>query len=151
MTTRTRRIPAALLIVAAAAAGCSRSERADEPGAAPVETSRAEIVSVELGRQVDSAQRVTEPVDSFSPADTLWASVETSETPAGATIVVRWIYTEGGEEQLVAEDRHTTAEAGRGFTSFHAANADPWPAGSYELRVRVNDGEEETKEFRVSG
>lgn len=148
---RTNRTTAAAgVLVALLAAGCSRSEREDQPGGAPAETPDPVIAAVELGRHVDSAQRVTDPTETFAPGDTLWASVETRDTPAGATILARWLYTEGDGEQLVAEERHSTAEAGSGFTSFHAVNPDPWPAGSYELRVSLNGGEEETKAFRVS-
>jgi hypothetical protein len=151
MSSLSRTTPAALLFALLAAAACSRSDREGRTGDAPADAPEPEIVSVQVGRQVDSAQRVTDPTETFAPDDTLWASVETRDTPAGATIAVRWLYTEGGDEQLVAEDSHTTSAAGSGFTSFHATNADPWPAGSYQVRVRVNGGKEQTKAFRVSG
>jgi hypothetical protein len=110
-----------------------------------------QVAAVDLGRGVNTAQQIDQPMDTFSPTDTIWASVRTEHTPAGTKIQARWVYTEGGAEQIVTETEHMTAKEGTGFTSFFIANPAPWPAGKYELRVGTNGKIQETKGFNVRG
>jgi hypothetical protein len=110
-----------------------------------------DVTEVALGRSVNTAEQVDQPTNEFTPADTIFASVKTENTPVGTRIMARWIYTEGGAEQVVSENELQTTEAGTGYTSFYLANPSPWPAGSYELRVGVNGEIKETKGFSVRG
>lgn len=141
-----------LVLTVALTIGCNRREGGDAGnGKTAGDTTRMEVkvTEVQLGRGVDTAHQITEAIDTFAPGDTIWAAVRTENTPAGATIVARWVYTESGEDQMVGEETHTTAQSGTGWTSFFAANPNPWPAGSYELRI-VTDGQvRETKGFSV--
>ena len=75
--------------------------------------------------------------------------MKTENTPAGTQLIARWIHKADGQEHLIVEEPHTTAQAGTGWTSFYAANANGWPTGDYELRI-VTDGQvRETKSFTV--
>jgi hypothetical protein len=138
-----------MVLVAALVAGCQQrsAEQAPEGSPDPPEL-RATIVEVELGHGVNSAHQIEQPVYEFSPTDTVWASVKTENAPAGTTVKVRWVYTEGGQEQVVAEDSET-AVTGTGYTYFFAANVNPWPAGTYEFRVGVEGGPEESRKFSM--
>jgi hypothetical protein len=145
-----RAYPTAGLALALVLAGaCKGERRAGEPEAAG--RAEARISEVELGRQVNTAHEIEQPTDTFAPGDTLFASVKTEDTPVGTRILGRWVYTEGGAEQVIAEETLTTDQPGTGYTSFHATNASPWPAGSYELRVGLNGEIKETKGFSVRG
>jgi len=135
---------AVLAIAVLCVASCAKKQSAP-----PVV--EVQIGAVDLGRGVNTAQQIDQPMDTFSPTDTIWASVRTDNTPAGTKIQARWVYTEGGAEQVVTETEHTTANSGTGFTSFFIANGTPWPAGKYELRVGTNGKFQETKGFNVRG
>jgi hypothetical protein len=136
----------AVILGLALVAGCGQKQPA--PEAQPV---AAKIAEVTLGRAVNSAHQVDHAMDTFAPTDSIFASVKTENTPAGTRISTRWVYTEGGAENIITENALTTTTAGTGYTSFHIANPGPWPAGSYEVRVGLNGEVKETKSFRVSG
>ena len=150
------RFGAWLILALTLTIGCQKREREVDPEEAagrqtPREETTVSITEVQLGKEVNSAHQVEDPTDRFAPSDTIFASVKTEETPAGTTIVARWLYTEGDEEQVVAEDRHTTDRGGTGYTSFFISSSTPWPTGTYELRI-VTDGQvRETKRFSVKG
>ncbi len=140
---------AGLVLVTALVAGCQQKSAKQAPEESPgTPELRATIVEVELGHGVNSAHQIEQPVYEFSPTDTVWASVKTENAPAGTTVEVRWVYTEGGQEQVVAEDSET-AVTGTGYTYFFAANVNPWPAGTYEFRVGIGGGPEETRKFSM--
>ena len=142
-----------LIIAAALISGCQKTRTGEETERESPGTPEAavKITEVELGRSVNSASRVDQPTDEFSPSDTIYASVKTENTPAETTIRARWVYTEAGEEQTVAEDTHTTAVEGTGYTHFFIASPNPWPAGSYELRIQIGGASQETARFSVKG
>ncbi len=143
----------ACIVLAVALTGCSRKEGPEGTGedAATATPPEPTITEVETGRRVTSAHQVEEPVTSFAPTDTIWASVETRDTPAGTRILARWVYTEGTDEQVIGEETLTTANAGTGYTSFFVANPEPWPEGDYEVRIGIGSEVKETKTFSVKG
>jgi hypothetical protein len=126
-------------------ATCAKKPAQDAPVA------NARVTEVSLGRAVNTAQQVDQPTSVFAPADTIFASVKTENTPAGTRITARWVYTEGGAENVVSENDLLTTQAGTGWTSFYITNPGPWPAGSYEFRVGVNGEVKESKGFSVRG
>ena len=126
-------------------AGCGNKQPAQE--VQPV----AKIADVSLGRAVNSAHQVDVSTDTFAPGDSIFAAVKTENTPVGTRITARWVYTEGGAENVISESDLTTTVPGTGYTSFHITNPGPWPVGSYEVRVGLNGEIKETKGFRVSG
>jgi hypothetical protein len=142
-----------LVVVACLLSACQKKEGTNRPdaGAPAPPREQARLTEVRLGHGVNSAHQVEQPADEFAPRDTIWASVKTESTPPETQILARWVYTEGGQEQIVAEDTHTTAQAGTGYTSFFAINPSAWPAGSYELRVGLDGEIKDTKKFSVKG
>lgn len=107
------------------------------------------VVDVLLGLKVDRAARIGRPMDTFSPGDTIIAAVQTHGSPAGSRIVASWVYTEGGLEQLVAEDERVIGNPDSAAVRFDMANRDQWRAGRYELRVSVNGALQETRLLQV--
>lgn len=107
------------------------------------------VSDLDVGRRVNTAHQIEEATDTFAPRDTLWASVKMENTPSGTRLLTRWVYTEGGAEQIIAEETHTTATSGTDYTSFFIANPAPWPTGSYELRVGADGEIRKVKEFHI--
>ncbi len=134
----------ALLLVIACA------KKAPEPHGGQTSTV-ADVAEVSLGRTVNSARQVDVPMEDFAPADTIFASVKTENTPVGTRITARWVFTEGGAEQVVSENELLTNQPGTGYTSFHIVNPGPWPAGKYEVRIGLNGDIKKTKGFSVRG
>lgn len=136
-------VSAALLLILA----CAKKQPEPQPG----QVSTAEVAEVSLGRAVNSAQQVDVATESFSPTDTIFASVKTENTPVGTRIMARWVFTEGGAEQVISQDELLTNQPGTGYTSFHIVNPGPWPAGKYEVRIGLNGDVKKTKGFNVRG
>ncbi len=130
----------ALMLVVA----CAKKEANQAPATAMV-------TDVSLGRAVNSAQQVNVAVDTFTPSDTIFASVKTESTPVGTRISARWLFTEGGTEQVVSEKELVTNQPGTGYTSFYIVNPGPWPAGKHQVRIGLNGAMKETKGFTVRG
>lgn len=126
---------------------CAKKAPAPEAG----QGNAASVAAVSLGRAVNSAQQVDVPTETFAPTDTIFAAVKTENTPAGTRITARWVFAEGGAEQIVSEKELLTTQPGTGYTSFFIVNPGPWPAGSYQVRIGLNGEIKETKGFTVRG
>ena len=137
-----------LLFLAASSCG----KRGDEGGVQETQEKQAAPLTVselDVGRRVNTAHQIDGATDTFTPEDTVWASVKTENTPSNTRLLTRWVYTEGDLEQIIAEETHTTVTAGTGYTSFFIANPDPWPTGSYEVRVGVEGEIRKVREFHI--
>lgn len=136
------RVPVVFSLVLLVTAGaCSRG--ADAPAAGGVR-----VTDVTLGRAVGGDRTVTDATETFSPNDTIYASVATSGTTERVTLRARWTFEDG---QVVDESSQTLSPGGQERTEFHISKPDGWPEGSYRLEVFVNDQSAHTKEFRVRG
>ena len=127
--------------------GCSRKNsevqtqsQSDTQTQQPVQVSQ-----VDLGRNVGSDKRVTEPTSEFKPQETIYATVITNGS-APATLTARWTYQDG---QVVEETTQAVAAGSEAATEFHISKPDGWPAGKYKLEVLVNGASATTKEFEV--
>ena len=133
---------------------CGKSEPPPAQQATPPATSTPPAVSavkvttIELGSQLGTNKRVTEPKTSFAPSDTIYVSVVTEGTAQQATLTARWVYQDG---QLVNESNQTIAPTGSAATEFHIAKPGGWPAGTYKVEVSLNGNAAGTKEFEVKG
>jgi flagellar hook assembly protein FlgD len=94
---------------------------------------------------VGADKQVTDKTDTFSPRDTIYASVATNGSAPSATVTARWTYENG---QVVKEDSRTIAPNGSETTEFHIAKLTGWPTGKYQLTLSVN-GSTESKDFQV--
>jgi hypothetical protein len=114
------------------------------PPAAPAVT----VTTIELGKQIGTDKRVMQPITSFAPTDTIYASVVTNGSTPSATLTAKWTYQDG---QVVNEATQTIAPTGPAATEFHIAKPDGWPAGTYKVEVSLNGRSTATKEFEVKG
>src|SRR5690606_26952364 len=120
-------------------------EPAPAPAPAPVT-----VTSVDLGSEVDANNRVTSPKSTFSPTDTIHASVSTTSadpsTPQTGTLTARWTY-EGG--QLVDETSRDYNFTGTGQTAFQVSKPDGWPTGNYRVEILYDGEVVQTRDFEV--
>lgn len=153
---------AAALWGSLALAGCKKdepatppptaSEAATTPAATPAPTERAavSVTTVDLGNAVGGNQRVAAPMTTFSPGDTIYASVATSAADAGApargTLAARWTYQDGQVVDALSKDYAFT---GSGNTVFQISNPDGWPAGTYKVEIMLDGNVVQTRQFEV--
>jgi hypothetical protein len=104
------------------------------------------VSAVTLGRSIGADKRVAEPMETFRPDDTIYASVRTAGAASTATLTARWTFEDG---QVVSEGSETIAPTGPADTEFHISKPGGWPKGKYTLHVRLNGAEVQTKTFEV--
>jgi len=122
------------------------------PPAAPVTPSPAApavtVTTLELGNQIGADKRVTQPMTSFAPKDTIYATVVTNGSAPSTTLTAKWTYQDG---QVVNESTKTISPTGPAATEFQISKPDGWPAGTYKVEISLNGRSTGTKEFEVKG
>jgi hypothetical protein len=157
MTTRARAaLIAAALTTAVTLAACKKTEApAPPPTAAPVEPTAAPtavpapavtVTDLSLGNSLGPDKKVAKPTDTFSPKDTIFASVSTDGSAASSVIAVKWTF---GDGQPVKEDSKTIAPTGPAVTEFSIQKPKGWPKGNYKVEVTVDGKPGPSKTFQV--
>lgn len=152
----------AAMIGSAALVGCKKKE---EPAALPpVATdpapatpapapmaATASVSSVDLGNAVGADMRVTAPMSTFAPKDTIHAAVSTATSDPAATVPgklgVKWTHVDSS--QTVHEESRDIGFAGSGVTDFQISKPDGWPTGKYKVEVSLDGTVVQTREFDV--
>jgi hypothetical protein len=106
-----------------------------------------EIVAIELGRQIGSDKKISEPTTVFAVSDTIYASVGSVGKSDAVALKARWTY--GDDAQLVTEQTENVAPTGSAYTEFHIAKASGWPTGTYKVEITANGAPAGTKTFVV--
>lgn len=157
MTIRNRAaLIAAVLASAVGLTACKKSEApvptptavAVEPTAAPtaVPAPAVTVTDLSLGNSVGADKKVEMPTDTFSPKDTIFASVSTVGSAASSVIAVKWTF---GDGQTVKEDSKTIAPTGPAVTEFSIQKPKGWPKGNYKVEVTVDGKPGPSKTFTV--
>ncbi|HSE27408.1 MAG TPA: hypothetical protein VLA95_04210 [Gemmatimonadales bacterium] len=144
-----RRLFPALLLIPAVALGCKKPQEEPAPpvGEAAVPAPVAvQVASFDLGKAVGPDFKVTAPRNAFGVRDTIYVSIATTGTSAGASLATRWTFEDG---QVVHEDSRTIAPTGPAVTEFHIMSPQPWPAGAYKVEVMLNGASAGTKDFTI--
>ena len=123
----------------------SRLPVSEAPAPAPA-VQPVTVVGVTLGSGVGMDKKVTTPGDTFSPKDTIYASVDTLGAAPAATLSARWTYQDG---QTVHEESQSIAPTGPATTEFHIAKPDGWPKGEYKVEILLDGAPVRTAAFRV--
>ena len=97
------------------------------------------------GSAVGADRKVTTATTTFTPKDTIYASVATTGTGT-ATIEAKWTY-QGS--QTVKDDSKTIAPTGPASTAFSISKPDGWPAGNYKVDISLNGTQVASKDFSV--
>ncbi|WP_448099105.1 hypothetical protein [Luteibacter yeojuensis] len=114
---------------------------AAQPAAAPA-TPVAEslkVGSVTLGSAVGADKKVAKAKTAFAPTDkTIYASVATEGTTAGATLNAKWTYQDGDTTTTVSDISQSISTDGPAVTTFKIQNPNEWPEGKYKVTVSLN-------------
>jgi hypothetical protein len=151
----------AALLGSAALVGCKKKEEpappppvATEP--APAETpapmpASASVSSVDLGNAVGADMRVTAPMTTFAPKDTIHATVATTTSDPAASVPgklgVKWTHVDSN--QTVNEESKDVTFTGDGVTDFQISKPGGWPTGKYKVEVSLDGNVVQTREFEV--
>jgi hypothetical protein len=101
--------------------------------------------SVEVGSSVDANNKILASGGSFSPNDTIYASVDTSGN-GNATLSAKWSDQNG---QALHEDSKTLNSNGPQTTAFMIAKPGGFPAGKYKVDISLNGSEVASKDFSI--
>lgn len=117
---------------------------ASAPAAAPA-PAPVSVASVDLGNAVGADEKVTMPMTTFAPKDTIYASVSTTGS-GSATLEAKWTYQDG---QTVKDDTKSIAPTGPADTAFSISKPDGWPTGDYKVEISLNGAPAASKDFSV--
>ena len=152
----------AAMIGSAALVGCKKKEEpapmppvASEPApTAPAPApmaATASVSAVDLGNAVGADMRVTAPMSSFAPKDTIYAAVSTASSDPAATVPgklgVKWTHVDSS--QTVHEESRDINFTGSGVTNFQISKPEGWPTGKYKVEVSLDGSVVQTREFDV--
>ena len=148
--------PAACAIALVFAVACGKKESQETtvqgaggavvPPATSTQPAAVQVADVKLGNKLDASKQVSNATDTFTPRDTIFASVHTTGTGQNAQVIARWTFQDG---QQVSEGTESISPTGDAYTEFHIAKPSGWPAGKYTLHVLLNGQEVQTKDFTV--
>jgi hypothetical protein len=142
-----RNVLACCLVAVATVAACrDRAERTGGTTGTAGTTTAVRVTDVSLGRGIAGDKSITGVTDTFSPRDTIYATVTTDGMGDNVNMRARWTYQDG---QVVEETSQMISPRGQARTEFHISKPDGWPAGTYRLEVMVNGQPAMTKTFSV--
>ncbi|KAG9549956.1 hypothetical protein KCV01_g23436, partial [Aureobasidium melanogenum] len=132
--------PAAAGTAAAAPAAQPAAATAQAPTAAPAAASESlKVGSVTLGNAVGADKKVAKAKNAFAPNDkTIYASVATEGTTAGATLAAKWTYQDGDTTTTVSDISQSISTDGPAVTTFKIQNPNEWPEGKYKVVISLN-------------
>ena len=152
----------AAMLGSAALVGCKKKEEpaplppvadtmpAPAPAPAPM-AATASVNGVDLGNAVGADMRVTAPMTTFAPKDTIYAAVSTGTSdPAGSVagkLGAKWTHVDSN--QVVHEESKDLTFAGDGVTDFQISKPDGWPTGKYRVEISLDGAVVQTREFEV--
>lgn len=102
------------------------------------------VTTVDLGNTVGDDNRVSAPMTSFTPGDTIHVSVATVGGTA-STLTAKWMYQDG----QVVDTTSKSVAGGPQVTDFSISKPDGWPLGNYTLEVQKNGSTVQMREFAV--
>jgi len=140
-TTAPTTAPAAAGTAAAAAAPAAQAPAAQPaaPAAPAAAADTLKVGSVTLGNAVGSDKKVAKEKTTFAPTDkTIYASVATEGTTAGATLNAKWTYQDGETTTTVSDISQSISTDGPAVTTFKIQNPNEWPEGKYKVTVSLN-------------
>jgi hypothetical protein len=131
--------PAAATTAAAAPAAQPAAAPAAPAAAAPAAADTLKVGSVTLGNAVGADKKVAKAKNAFAPSDkTIYASVATDGTSAGATLNAKWTYQDGDTATTVSDISQSISTDGPAVTTFKIQNPNEWPEGKYKVAISLN-------------
>lgn len=149
---RTHLIAASALIAIFAVGGCKKEEpvvKAPQVAAAKAPATMS-VISVDLGIAVDANMRITQPMTTFSPMDTIIVAISTntSDPSAGVSgkLDAKWSYQDG---TVVNDEARQVKLVGKAATDFRIAKPEGWPTGKYKVEISLDGKVAQSKDFEV--
>ena len=152
----------AAMLGSAALVGCKKKEEpaplppaaetAPAPAPAPAAMpATASVNSVDLGNAVGADMRVTAPMTSFAPKDTIIAAVATGTSDPAASVAgklgAKWTHVDSS--QVVHEETKDITFAGDNVTDFQISKPDGWPTGKYKVEISLDGNVVQSRDFEV--
>jgi hypothetical protein len=129
--------PAATTTAAAVAAPAAQPAAAPAAPVAAADTLK--VGAVTLGNAVGADKKVAKAKNAFAPSDkTIYASVATDGTTAGATLNAKWTYQDGDTATTVSDISQSISTDGPAVTTFKIQNPNEWPEGKYKVAISLN-------------
>lgn len=121
------------------------------PPPAPPAPAPAAVGSVSLGKSVGPDKKISTPAETFGPKDAIYASVETTGVGKAVRLKAKWTFTDKkGKSFPVNEEVQTLDLDGPATHEFHITKKTPWPKGTYEVEVFLNDTSAAKKGFAIN-
>ncbi|MEO5769407.1 MAG: hypothetical protein ABIS92_13735 [Polyangia bacterium] len=119
---------------------------APPPAAAPVA-----VAGVSLGKSIGPDKKITAQSETMGVKDTIYASVETTGVGKATVLKAKWTFSDKkGNAVPVHEDVQTLDLGGPATHEFHISKKTPWPKGTYNVEVLLNDVPAAKKGFSVN-
>jgi hypothetical protein len=136
--------------------GCKKEPPPPTPAptiATTTTTTQPAVVSVSmvtLGNAIDADKKITTVVDTFTPKETIYASVDTIGT-GPAKLRALWSFVRGEKVAKVDETTIEISPTGPATSEFHVSKPSGWPKGDYKVEIFLNDAAvpAQTKTFKV--
>ncbi|MET0554884.1 MAG: hypothetical protein ABW221_17715 [Vicinamibacteria bacterium] len=108
------------------------------------------VGTVTLGNAIDADKKITTAVDTFTPKETIYASVDTTGT-GPAKLRALWSFVRGEKVAKVDETTIEINPTGPATSEFHVSKPSGWPKGDYKVEIFLNDAAvpSQTKTFKV--
>lgn len=107
------------------------------------------VAQVHMGGTVTSGYEIAKPTTTFDASqDTIYASVATTGTTAGATLSAHFSYLEGKGQDITTISQ-TIATDGPATTAFKLRNPDDWPSGKYKVEIAIDGKPVTSRTFEV--
>lgn len=127
----------ALAAVLAITTACSPEQRESVDTAAGTVESAARstlaVINVNMGRHAGPDKKIVDETETFSPNDTIYASVNTTGTAREGSVVSKWTFPDSTEVEQRADSASTS-----GNLLFFIAKPDGLAKGKYIFRVLVD-------------
>jgi len=131
--------PAGATTAAAAPAAQPAAAPAAPAAAAPAAADTLKVGAVTLGNAVGADKKVAKAKNAFAPSDkTIYASVATDGSTAGATLNAKWTYQDGDTTTTVSDISQSISTEGPAVTTFKIQNPNEWPEGKYKVAISLN-------------
>ena len=130
--------------LAGAAVACKKAPPPPPPAAPPVVA--FSVTGVTLGKAVGADRSVAQPLTTFGPKDTIYASVATVGSTSSATMAALWTFQTG---QTVFADTQALAPQGPAHTEFHISKPSGWPVGKYKVAISLDGAPAGAQDFEV--
>jgi hypothetical protein len=111
----------------------------------------AVVTNVTLGKTLGPDKKVLAPLEILGPKDTIYASIDTTGVGKATAVKAKWTFTDKkGRVVPVNEEVQTLDLDGPATHEFHIAKKTPWPKGTYNLEVFLNNSSVAKKGFSVN-